>query len=387
MPDPTAFANLLESALDTAMNERGTVNVLVAGGTGAGKSTLINGVFQGDFAETGQGRPVTKGLDEVSKDGVPLTVLDTRGIETAAFRETRGELVALLRERGRDPDPNRHVHVAWLCVSEGDRRFQDAESDVAALLAEHVPVIAVVTKAQQDMGSEGRLFSDDVRDFFGGHVRDVVRVRALSAVLDGGHRLPAMGLATLVRATMAVVPEGQRNALGAAQKVDLKAKQDRSHRVVLKAATAAAAVAAVPVPFADAAALVPIQVTMLARVSAAFGLPVNQAYLGTLAGAALVAGGGGVGGRLLFANFVRMVPGAGSVVGGAIAAVTAVGLTLGFGEAYVAALSGLFLRKDVGSITPDDVGDAFKREVRGLKESELRARAKGLLTRDERDAA
>nr|WP_233709675.1 GTPase [Helicobacter salomonis] len=35
------------------------LNVLVAGGTGVGKSTLINVVFGEEMARTGQGKPVT----------------------------------------------------------------------------------------------------------------------------------------------------------------------------------------------------------------------------------------------------------------------------------------------------------------------------------------
>jgi len=37
----------------------GVCNVLIAGRTGVGKSTLINSVFHGRMAATGQGKPVT----------------------------------------------------------------------------------------------------------------------------------------------------------------------------------------------------------------------------------------------------------------------------------------------------------------------------------------
>jgi predicted GTPase len=39
----------------------------VAGKTGVGKSTLINAVFQGNFASTGQGRLATKILGKSRK--------------------------------------------------------------------------------------------------------------------------------------------------------------------------------------------------------------------------------------------------------------------------------------------------------------------------------
>jgi len=49
------------------------VNILIAGRTGVGKSTLINAVFQGNFATTGQGRPVTQSTREIKKEGIPLS--------------------------------------------------------------------------------------------------------------------------------------------------------------------------------------------------------------------------------------------------------------------------------------------------------------------------
>jgi len=53
-----------------------------------GKSTLINAVFQGNMAETGQGRPVTQHTREITKGDIPLSIFDTRGLELADFNTT-----------------------------------------------------------------------------------------------------------------------------------------------------------------------------------------------------------------------------------------------------------------------------------------------------------
>jgi len=47
---------------------------------------------------------------------------------------------------------------------------------------------------------------------------------------------------------MEVVPEGQRRAFIAAQKVDIALKKKQSHLIVAGAATAAGAVGATPIP-------------------------------------------------------------------------------------------------------------------------------------------
>lgn len=107
------FESSVKDALREALKERGHVNILITGATGVGKSTLINAVFQGDLAETCQGRPVTPNTREIRKDGIPLSIFDSRGLEMADFSETMTALRSLVDERTRDADPRKHIHVVW----------------------------------------------------------------------------------------------------------------------------------------------------------------------------------------------------------------------------------------------------------------------------------
>src|SRR5947209_3637743 len=98
MADSFNLAELAKSALNEALRERGHVNVLIAGRTGVGKSTLVNAVFQGDFATTGHGRPVTMQTREITKEGVPLSIFDTRGLEMAEYAAALRTLVSFVEE-------------------------------------------------------------------------------------------------------------------------------------------------------------------------------------------------------------------------------------------------------------------------------------------------
>ena len=152
MTHPEDIGALIKKAMEEAIRERGQVNVLIAGRTGVGKITLINAVFQGNLAETGQGRPVTKTTREITKEGMPLTIWDTRGLEMAAYKETILELEHLIINRAGEHDHRRHIHVAWLCIHEDGRRVEEAEIELHRALSKHMPVLGLITKARSDQG-------------------------------------------------------------------------------------------------------------------------------------------------------------------------------------------------------------------------------------------
>ena len=275
--DSGDILSAIERAFHDATHEIGRVNVLIAGRTGVGKSTLINEVFQGRLAETGQGKPITRETRRLTKKGIPLAIYDTRGLELKEYRQIIDELVEFVSAQAQETDVNRHVHVAWLCVSEDGRRVEEAEVELHRRLAEFMPVLGVITKARADQG-----FRAEVQRLLP-ETRNVVRVRALSERFDDSDVvLPPMGLEDLLGATAEVIPEAVQRAFAAAQKASIELKKKNAHKVVVAAAASAAGVGAAPIPFADATLLIPIQIGMLAGISATFGLDLSRAFLATL---------------------------------------------------------------------------------------------------------
>ncbi|MET0406355.1 MAG: GTPase [Cystobacter sp.] len=343
--------------LEEALRKRGRVNIVIAGRSGVGKSTLINAVFQGQLAETGQGRPVTRSAREYTKEGIPVALLDTRGLEMAQYAETVQQLEQEVQSRAKDPDARNHLHIAWVCVSEDSRRVEPGESAMAEMLARYMPVVALITKARADGG-----FRDEVLRLLP-MARNVVRVRALRERDDEGHVLEPRGLVELIDLTMQLVPESQRDALAAAQKVSVAQKQTRARLIVAGAASSAALAAISPIPFSDALVLVPIQIGMLAGVSTTFGLSTTQVFLTTLISAA----GGGfmatVSGRAIVVGLLKFVPGLGTAAGALISGTTAASITTLFGEAYVAVLTRLFERDRDRAPSEEEIVEAFREEL------------------------
>lgn len=331
-----ALGSVIRQKVEEAMRDRGHATVLIAGRSGVGKSTLINAVFQGRLAETGQGRPVTQEIREYDKPDLPLSLIDTRGLELSRYEETLAQLETVVRDRQRERDPNRHIHCGWVCLSEDSRRVDPGEIAIVELLARNgVPVVAVVTKARADQG-----FRAEVQRLLP-RASNVVSVRAIHETLDEGLELPPKGLTELVDITMDVIPEGHKTAFVASQRVSLVLKQKRARGVVAGAAASAALVGAAPIPFADAALLVPIQISMLAGVSAVFGLPMSEALLGTLLSSITGTAGATFAGRAIVGGLLKLIPGIGTAIGGVISGATAATLTTTLGESYVAVLGRL----------------------------------------------
>ncbi len=353
--DNINIGELAKTALEEAMRERGHANVLIAGRTGVGKSTLINSIFQGNFATTGQGRPVTQDTREITKDGIPLSIFDTRWLEMADFSSTMKSLKSFIADRHNDLDQKRHIHVAWVCVEEDLGRVEDAEIALAAMLAEYMPVVGVVTKARSAKG-----FKAEVQRLLP-QTKNVVSVRAIPEDFDDGHHLPPTGLVNLVQVTMDLFPEGQKRAFVAAQKADLALKRQRSHLIVGTAAASAAGIAFTPIPFADALLIVPIQVGMVAGITATYGLPFSEGFLSSLVGITVGGAAATWGGRAIVEGLLKFIPVAGSIVGGAIGAATAVAITTAFGEAYITALDFLFAKHGGESPSPQEVLDEVRK--------------------------
>jgi uncharacterized protein (DUF697 family)/GTP-binding protein EngB required for normal cell division len=339
-----------------ALSKRGHVNILLGGKTGTGKSTLVNAMFGQEIAKTGQGKPVTQHFSKHSKEGCPVSIYDSKGLELADYQIIQSELMQKLQELNSSPDPKEHVHVAWLCIAEGARRVEDAEVSLAKSLASlKIPVIVAITTAVSDQG-----FQAEVKKQFP-MAKAVVRVNSVPFQMDEDVTLPAKNLEALVDATMNVVPEAHKNAFLSAQKVKLSLKVAEAEGYVAAATIAAAAVGATPIPFSDAIALAPIQIGMMAKISAIFGIHVSDEFLSKFMTAA---GGASMVGKTVATGLFKLFPGVGTILGGMISAGTAGTLTKLMGDKYISVLKEMFEKNPDHVPDATEVGEALAGKMR-----------------------
>ena len=108
------------------------------------------------------------------------------------------------------------------------------------------------------------------------------------------------------------------------------------HTIIHTAATAAATTAASPIPFSDAALLIPIQVTMITGLNKANGANISRGVVEGFKKAIKVSGVG----KSVAGNLLKFIPGVGTIAGGTINAGVAVGFTEALGFAIVGELRG-----------------------------------------------
>jgi uncharacterized protein (DUF697 family) len=302
--------------------------VLIAGRRGSGRATLAQ-ALTGAAQPADRSAPLTLLASESS--ALHLLALDLDSPEAIA------RLDALLARRGRKPD------AAWLCIDEQKPAIDDTERAlVRALAAAEVPVFIAVTK-----GWSARAITPAVERIFpDAHV--VHRVVAVPRFDESGRLVAASGLEKLVRDTLHQLPARKRHGFAAAQQVLWEPRLDAARAIMRRGVAAASTAAATPIPFAHAIALVPIQIAMLAGISKALGLALDQGATRAVAAAALGCTASTIGGRALaagLANLVKLVPGVGTIVGGAINSAVAASVTRMLGEAYVEFVSATLGRK------------------------------------------
>jgi len=340
--DPTAF---FSEERRREAEKLGHANILVTGQTGVGKSTLINAIFRAPLADASIGRPVTDRVQRHEIPGVPVTLLDTPGIELGNSKD------AVIRDfrktiRGsRGHSPRDLIHVAWYCIDAGQTRIQAYDTEIVRALADEVPVILVFTQCIDDMRVDAldRAVTAEHLPIDGAPVRTLAQPRKLAA-----ETLEPRGLEELVRRTHDILPEAVRRAFTNAQGVVVRLKAFHARKVVGAATVTAAGIGAAPIPISDAVVLMPVQLGMLAGITAVFGVDISTDSSANLIRGLVGQGGVAAAGRQTAAGLLKVVPGV-TFINAAVAGA----LTAALGEAYIQLCVEMLRRKANGKSMPD----------------------------------
>ena len=329
------------------------VNIIVAGKTGVGKSSLINYIFGKEVAKVGDGQPVTQEIQEYDLENDNITLFDTKGIEAKDYEKTLDNIKKYLELKQDSPDENDDIHIAWLCISERGDRVEEADRELLKILSEAgIPVIGVFTKRESKR--ESSFVNKVVEDNLLPEAKAIVRVRSITEeveIEDNLVELKPKGAEELLEETYKYMSEGRKNAIKKAQTAVLK---DRMEAMSKEAdvltnwyATGAAAIGATPLPFADSLALAALQTKMVVDINTVYRVDAGTHTFTDIAAALITITGVAQVGKLA-AGLLKVIP----VIGWTANAGVAAGITKGIGFGYSEYLKNN-INKETGEIKLD----------------------------------
>ena len=354
------------------IKKMGYANIIIAGKTGVGKSTLINEAFRENLAETGIGNPVTKGIQLMQKEDFPLKIYDTIGLELdeKSKQKSIGEMIGLIKNNNKSSDEKNAIHLMWYCIASPSRRIESAEEEFIHEVSKQIPVVIVLT--QSYIKSEAAELKRFIENKNLG-IKNVLMLLAKDQPITEKLTVSAFGVEDLIEYSLQLFPEQARDAFINAQKASLKLKRDKANIIITATASIAFGAGFIPLPFADAAALVPTQIGMLAGISTAYGINITRNTLNAFITSLVGPGMATLAGRAMVANLFKLVPGAGTALGGVISGSTAMIITVALGKTYMFVVEAI-VKGEISEATLNS--EKFKKKVLGLFKQNIKMASK-----------
>lgn len=333
-----------EEQFDHEMAQVKRPNLMIVGGTGVGKSSLINHIFGKTIAKVGTGKPITRGCDRYEDPNVPLVIFDTEGYEVtegkASVGNFRDKIIPEIKQR-KQQALNEQIHLIWYCLSVANHRITDFDLDNLRLITGEldIPVAVVLTQCDaepiddQGNGETSQAFRKVLRE--NGVNCEVFETCANNPTHDPELKLELEQLITW--SSRSLKDDALRQSFVAAQIASLPAKRSEAMTIIMTySATTAASAGLNPVPMSDALLIVPQQIAMAASLAKLYGFDsMGEIAVSMLKGQIL-----SLMGRQLAASLTKFIPVLGQIINAGVAGAITGGLGLALVEVYERAIDG-----------------------------------------------
>lgn len=317
------FLDELEEKIKKNKNEQLKLKIMLVGGTGVGKSSLINKIFGEEVAKVGHSVPETRGINKIEVSDRNLEIYDTEGYEIGQDKQEyfNENVLATIKKNG--------ISVVWYCISAPNSRVTDLDIKIINKIKKQNVTIAVAL-TQCDVANPNK-------------AKDIKQLLKKDAELESffisvnyikKDNLGNLELKKLIEwTTENITDEKIREAFIREQNYNLDLKKKEVEKIINQHTITSIGVGFVPIPFSDAPLLIGNQMGMVARIIDAYGLSSSKynisSIIANLGIGNLLKIFGKNASQYLIAQITKFIPIAGGLINASVAAL----ITKSFGYA------------------------------------------------------